>query len=80
MATEQEVTPQTQALMALQLEQHVRELIRRELVSAFTDWNFSNTVGLTAHGFKSAMISQLQYDPQFRDAVRVAVRGILDKQ
>jgi hypothetical protein len=72
-----EVTAEEQALMALKLQENVRDLIRSEVQSALQDYDFLSRL-MTANLF-STLMARHQNDSTFRIAVRDAVKMMLDR-
>tara|TARA_R110000823_G_scaffold61959_15_gene147448 strand:+ start:448 stop:657 length:210 start_codon:yes stop_codon:yes gene_type:complete len=65
-----EVPDDTQAQAAIKLSDNVRELIRKEVIEAFADYGFANDL---------MRVGKMQYETQFKEAVRQAIMEQLNK-
>jgi hypothetical protein len=75
-----EVPDEVQAQAAIKLSDNVRKLIRKEVTEAFADSEFvHNLMGDMSYNFTAALAGKLQYENQFKEAVRQVIRDQLSK-
>lgn len=75
-----EVPDEVQAQAAIKLSDNVRELIRKEVLAAFADYVFvHDLMNKASYALVTDIAGQLQYENQFKEAVRQVIRDQLSK-
>jgi hypothetical protein len=76
-----EVPDEVQAQAAIKLSDNVRELIRKEVLAAFADSVFVHDLmgNKASYALVTDIAGQLQYENQFKEAVRQVIRDQLSK-
>lgn len=72
-----EVTEEEQAMMALKLQENVRELIRKEIKEALQDSSFIHSIYL--HHFAARVGTYLPTDPAFTKSLYAAIASRLSQ-
>lgn len=72
-----EVDPETQAAMAIQLAENVRKLIREEIKAALESYEFMST--LAKHSMAENIAQAYEFSPTFQRAVKRVIAEQMQK-